>query len=105
VCAWPEVSGPYATGPAPKPHCKWSGQHAAGLTRRLSLAIPRLQRQLSDHAHQRGDALARERGWEINTLTRRLGLAGRTYRDPRFAGHPRVASRGEPVPMQTEATR
>jgi hypothetical protein len=82
-----------------------AGQHAAGLIRRSSVAIPRLQRQLSDRAQQRGDALARERGWEITTTTGRLGLAVRAYRDPRFAARPRVASRGEPVPMQTEGTR
>jgi len=80
-----------------------AGRRPASLTRRPPAAIARLQRQLSDCIHQSGDALARERGWDITTTTGRLGFAGRAYRDPRFAARPRAA-RPNPSPMQREGT-
>ncbi len=76
-----------------------AGQHPAAPTRRVPIAIAGSQRQLSDRAYQRGDALAHERWWEITATTGRPGFVGRTYGDPRFAARPFAARRGEPVPM------
>jgi len=39
---------------------------------------------LADRAHAGGDARARATGWTVIATTGPLGLAGRTYRDPRF---------------------
>jgi hypothetical protein len=39
---------------------------------------------LSDRAHAAGDAEARALGWTTTRTPGLLGLAGRTYRDPRF---------------------
>lgn len=41
--------------------------------------VVRLER-LADRIHARGDREARESGWTVT----RVGLTGRTYRDPRF---------------------
>ncbi len=81
-----------------------AGRRPASLIRRVTAAVARLQRQLSGCVHQRGDALACERGWDITTTTGRLGFAGRAYRDPRFAARP-GAARPNPAPMQRESTQ
>jgi hypothetical protein len=51
--------------------------------------MARLLRQLSDRVFAGGDAIAREKGWEI-TKTGRCGFGARSYRDPRFG--PRTAA-------------
>ena len=52
-----------------------------GLTDAISSAAERL----STRVHAPGDARARALGWDITRTPGRAGLAGRTYRDPRFA--------------------
>jgi len=56
--------------------------------------IARLQRQLSDRLFAKGDAFARERGWEITKSTGRFGFGSRTYRDPR-SGQDDAAGQGK----------
>jgi hypothetical protein len=50
-------------------------------TRRLRSALA----GLAGRAHASGDARAQARGWTVTATPGPLGLAGRTYRDPRFA--------------------
>ena len=40
--------------------------------------------RLSDRIHAAGDDHARALGWEVTQTPGRLGLTGRSYRDPRF---------------------
>jgi len=40
--------------------------------------------RLSDRIHAADDDHARAQGWEITQTPGRLGLTGRSYRDPRF---------------------
>jgi uncharacterized membrane protein len=42
-------------------------------------------RQLSDRVHAAADDRARALGWTVTQTPGRLGLSGRSYRDPRFA--------------------
>jgi hypothetical protein len=42
------------------------------------------QQQVSDRVHAEGDRYASARGWTVTTTVSRLGMGGRTYRDPRF---------------------
>ncbi len=42
-------------------------------------------RELADRAHAAGDAHALASGWAVTRTPGPLGLAGRTYWDPRFA--------------------
>lgn len=57
------------------------GQMRTGsLTRRLRSALV----GMADRAHARGDAHAQAIGWTVAATPGPLGLAGRTYRDPRF---------------------
>ncbi|MHB1597048.1 MAG: hypothetical protein ACYCO9_14090 [Streptosporangiaceae bacterium] len=59
----------------------WAAASRGGLAGAISSAAERL----STRAHAAGDARAREQGWEITRTPGRAGLAGRAYRDPRFA--------------------
>ena len=52
---------------------------------RLAAAVSSAAARLSTRAHAAGDARARDLGWEIARTPGRAGLAGRSYRDPRFA--------------------
>ncbi len=56
---------------------------AAG-RRGLADAISSAAERLSTRVHADGDARARDLGWEITRTPGWAGLAGRTYRDPRF---------------------
>ena len=47
----------------------------------------------ADRVHAAGDARARARGWAITPTAGPFGLAGRSYRDPRF-GPPQPGSSG-----------
>jgi hypothetical protein len=78
-----------------------TGQRPTGLTRLATAAIARLQR-LSDRVHRRGDALARERRWEITRTTGRLGISRRYYRDPRFAARASGTAHSQRVPTRTD---
>ena len=68
--------------------------------RGLADAISSAAERLSTRVHAAGDARARDLGWEITRTPGRAGLAGRTYRDPRFAtrtvtdGHTAAAAAG-----------
>ena len=62
--------------------------------RRLTDRIRSAQRQISDRAHQAGDA--RARGWTVTKSTGRFGMGARTYRDPRFSTRPRTTSNDTP---------
>ena len=46
--------------------------------------IGRFRRLLSDRVFAKGDAFAREHGWEITKTTGRSGFGARSYHDPRF---------------------
>jgi hypothetical protein len=56
-----------------------TGRH--GITARFWAAGGRL----SDRIHAAADDHARARGWKVIPTPGRLGLSGRSYRDPRFA--------------------
>jgi hypothetical protein len=62
----------------------------AGRPRIVGLARV-MARKVSDRAHAAADGRARARGWEVTEARGRLGLSGRSYRDPRFdaRGHAR----------------
>jgi hypothetical protein len=56
--------------------------------------------RLSDRIHAAADDRARALGWQVTPTPGRLGLTGRSYRDPRFAARRQVlqdapAARGE----------
>jgi hypothetical protein len=51
---------------------------------RVAGRLHRHLQELSDRAHAAGDAHAEAMGWTITQTPGPLGLAGRTYRDPRF---------------------
>ncbi|MHB1596829.1 MAG: hypothetical protein ACYCO9_10160 [Streptosporangiaceae bacterium] len=59
----------------------------------LAVAISSAAERLSIRVHAAGDARARDLGWEITRTAARAGLAGRTYRDPRFATRAATAGR------------
>jgi hypothetical protein len=63
-----------------------------GMTARIGAAGGRL----SDRIHAAADDRARARGWQITHTPSRLGLSGRSYRDPRFAAR-RPARQGTPA--------
>ena len=48
--------------------------------------------RLGDRVHAVADAAALASGWTVTQTTGRLGMSGRSYRDPRF-GDPVVAGR------------
>lgn len=52
-----------------------------GTARRVRAAVGRL----AGRAHAAADARAHARGWSVTPAPGRFGLAGRVYRDPRFA--------------------
>ena len=66
---------------------------AAAGRRGLTGAITTAAARLSTRIHAAGDARAREQGWEITRTPGRAGLAGRAYRDPRFATRTAPAAR------------
>jgi hypothetical protein len=51
-----------------------------GITTRIRAAGQRL----SDRIHAGADDRARTLGWQVTATPGRLGLSGRSYRDPRF---------------------
>jgi hypothetical protein len=51
---------------------------------RLAAQVARVQWLLSGRLFARGDAVAREYGWEITKSTGRFGFGVGIYRDPRF---------------------
>jgi hypothetical protein len=65
---------------------------------RLTAWVRRLQRHLSDRVHAGGDAFADGHGWTITPATGRFGFGARTYHDPRFTRHARMA---RPTPSRT----
>ena len=67
-----------------------AAERRLGLADAISSAVERL----SNRIHRRSDARARDLGWEITRTAGRAGLAGRTYRDPRFAIRTAPAGRG-----------
>ena len=67
-----------------------------GITARPRAACQRL----SGRVHAAADDRARARGWQVTPTPGRLGLTGRSYRDPRFAARLQAlqdapAARGE----------
>ena len=64
--------------PSLTPHTA-TGRH--GMTARIRAAGERL----SGHIHAAADDHARAQGWQATPTPSRLGLSGRSYRDPRFA--------------------
>ena len=52
-----------------------------GITARIRAVSGRL----SDRIHAAADDRARAQGWQVTQTAGRLGLGGRSYRDPRFA--------------------
>ena len=56
-----------------------TGRH--GMTARIKAAGERLSGRL----HAAADDHTRARGWHVTQTPSRLGLSGRSYRDPRFA--------------------
>ena len=46
--------------------------------------------RLSDRIHAAADDRGRALGWEVTKTPGRLGLSGRSYRDPRFAARRRT---------------
>jgi hypothetical protein len=53
-------------------------------TGRLGELVRATARRLSDRAHAAADQRARAVGWEVTENPGWFGLAGRSYRDPRF---------------------
>jgi hypothetical protein len=51
---------------------------------RIAGLVGGIGRKLSDRIHAASDDRARTRGWTVTETTGRLGLSGRSYRDPRF---------------------
>jgi hypothetical protein len=46
--------------------------------------LGRRRQQISETVHDAGDAYALARDWTVTATAGRLGMGGRTYRDPRF---------------------
>jgi hypothetical protein len=51
----------------------------------MTARIRALGDRLSGRIHAAADDHARARGWHVTQTPSRLGLSGRSYRDPRFA--------------------
>ena len=51
----------------------------------ITARIKAVGERLSDHIHAAADDHAEARGWQVTQTPSRLGLRGRSYRDPRFA--------------------
>jgi len=71
--------------------------------RSLTAWLRHRQQQISERVHAAGDADAISRDWAVTVTTGRLGMGGRTYRDPRFDS--RAAGRslqacGSPEPVR-----
>ncbi len=69
--------------PGPAGHTAIAGR---GIAARLRAACERL----SGRVHAAADDRARALGWQVTPTTGRLGLTGRSYRDPRFAARRRA---------------
>jgi hypothetical protein len=59
--------------------------HTPPADRGIAALIRVLGDRLSDRVHAAADDRARAWGWEVTETAGRLGLRGRSYRDPRFA--------------------
>jgi len=59
--------------------------HTATGRQGMTARIRAVSGRLSDRIHAAADDRARARGWQITHTPGRLGLGGRSYRDPRFA--------------------
>ena len=68
------------------------GRRTVGLAARIA----RARQQAGDRAHARGDAAAAANGWTVSVTGGPLGLAGRTYRDPRFDALGAAVDAGRP---------
>ncbi len=51
---------------------------------RIADLVRATARKLSDRVHAAADDHARAQGWMVTETPGRLGLSGRSYRDPRF---------------------
>ena len=69
--------------PGPAKHTTIAGR---GIAARLRAVGERL----SGRMHAAADDRARALGWEVTQTPGRLGLSGRSYRDPRFAARRRT---------------
>jgi hypothetical protein len=58
--------------------------HTGLAGRGITSRIRAIGERLSDRIHAAADDRARARGWEVAATPARLGLSGRSYRDPRF---------------------
>jgi hypothetical protein len=58
--------------------------HTATSGRGITARIRAAGERLSDRIHAAADDRARALGWEVTQTPGRLGLSGRSYRDPRF---------------------
>lgn len=58
--------------------------HTVTAGRGIITRIRAAGQRLSDRIHAAADDRARARGWEVTPTRGRLGLGGRSYRDPRF---------------------
>jgi hypothetical protein len=59
--------------------------HIATGRQGMAARISALGDRLSGHIHAAADDHARAWGWQVTQTPSRLGLSGRSYRDPRFA--------------------
>jgi hypothetical protein len=64
--------------------------HTAIAGRGIAARIGAVGERLSDRIHAAADDRARALGWEVTETPGRLGLSGRSYRDPRFAARRRT---------------
>ena len=58
--------------------------HTATAGQCITTRIRAAGQRLSDRIHTAADDRARALGWEVTATPGRLGLSGRSYRDPRF---------------------
>jgi hypothetical protein len=65
--------------------------------------ITRIQQQLSDSVHTRGDAFAEQAGWTTTRTTGRFGFGARVYRDPRFDQRAEAAREAQPAGADSES--
>jgi hypothetical protein len=64
--------------------------HTATGRQGMTARIRAVGERLSDCIHAAADDRARALGWEVTQTPGRLGLSGRSYRDPRFAARRRT---------------
>jgi hypothetical protein len=60
-------------------------RHTATGQQGMTARIRAVGERLSDRIHTAADDRARALGWQATPTPGRLGLRGRSYRDPRFA--------------------